>query len=217
MLYNKFIEKIYKIFDFDATKRRFFVTNIMIAMIGGVVMKVENELVVRASKGDREAFSELYYSCYQDLYKFALYTIGDAENASDVVADAFVDIWKGIGKLRDADSFSSWAFRILSVRCKVEISNMIKRRGEYNFDDLIETPQIGSENLEEDIAEGASLAAALSKLEAEERMVVILSVLHGYTNKEIAKMIGKPQGTVSSKLHRTYAKLREMLGGENNG
>ena len=180
-------------------------------------MKVNRELVIKASKGDKNAFSDLYHSCYKDLYKFALYTIGDAENASDVVSDTFVEIWKGIGKLRDADSFSSWAFRILSVRCKKEISNMIKRRGEYNFDDLIETPLMGSESMEEDIAEGASLAAALSKLEGEERMIIILSVLHGYTNKEIANMIGKPQGTVSSKLHRTYAKLREMLGGENNG
>ena len=179
-------------------------------------MKVDIDLVVKASKGDKDAFSDLYYSCYKDLYKFALYTIGDAENASDVVSDTFVDIWKGIGKLRDANSFASWAFRILGVRCKKEISNMIDRRGVYNFDDLIETPSVGSENIEEDISESASLASALSKLESDERMIIILSVLHGYTNKEIAEMIGKPQGTVSSKLHRTYAKLREMLGGENN-
>ena len=82
----------------------------MIAMIGGVVMKVDNELVIKASKGDKTAFSELYYSCYKDLYKFALYTLGDAEDAADVVSDTFVDIWKGIGKLRDEKSFSSWAF-----------------------------------------------------------------------------------------------------------
>ena len=44
-------------------------------------MKVDIDLVVKASKGDKDAFSDLYYSCYKDLYKFALYTIGDAENA----------------------------------------------------------------------------------------------------------------------------------------
>ena len=180
-------------------------------------MKVDIELVVKASKGDKDAFSDLYYSCYKDFYKFAIYTLGDAEDASDAVSDAFVEIWKGIGKIRDASSFSSWAFRILSTRCKLIISEKIKRRATYNIDDLIETPKEGSENIEEDKSEGASLSAALSKLEGEERMIVVLSVLHGYTNKEIAEMIGKPQGTVSSKLHRTYAKLREMLGGENDG
>ncbi len=180
-------------------------------------MKVNNELVVKASNGNKDAFSDLYYSCYKDLYKFALYTLGDADDAADVVSDTFVEIWKGIGKLRDKSSFASWAFRILSTKCKIEISERIKRRATYNFDDLIETPSMGSENIEEDISESASLASALSKLEGEERMIVVLSVLHGYTNKEIAEMIGRPQGTVSSKLHRTYAKLREMLGGENNG
>ena len=180
-------------------------------------MKVNNELVVRASKGDRDAFSDLYYSCYKDFYKFALYSIGNAEDAADAVSEAFVEIWRGIGKLRDPDSFCPWAFRILGVKCKKEISELIKRKVTYNFDDLIETPKEGSENIEEDIAESATLVSALSKLDADERMVVVLSVLHGYTNKEIAEMMGKPQGTVSSKLHRTYAKLREMLGGENNG
>lgn len=180
-------------------------------------MKVNNDLVVKASKGDKDAFSDLYYSCYKDLYKFALYTIGDADEAADVVSDTFVEIWKGIGNLRDPSSFGSWAFKILSVRCKKQLSEIIKRRGEYNFDDLIETPLEGSENIEEDISESVSLVSALSKLDGEERMIVLLSVLHGYTNREIAGMIGKPQGTVSSKLHRTYAKLREMLGGENDG
>ncbi len=180
-------------------------------------MKIENDLVVKASKGDKDAFSELYYSCYKDLYKFALYTLGDAEDAADAVSDTFVEIWKGIAKLRDPSSFSAWAFRILSTKCKKEIANIIKKRGTYNIDDLIEMPSDDAGNMEENIAEGASLAAALSKLDGEERMIIVLSVLHGYTNKEIAEMIGKPQGTVSSKLHRTYAKLREMLGGENDG
>ncbi|MBR5872818.1 MAG: RNA polymerase sigma factor [Oscillospiraceae bacterium] len=180
-------------------------------------MKVDKDLVIKASKGDKDAFSDLYYSCYKDLYKFALYTLGDQDEATDVVSDTFVELWKGIGKLRDPSSFAPWAFKILSTKCKIEISNMIKRREIYNIDDLIETPSSDSGNIDEDFIESASLSSALSKLDGEERMVVILSVLHGYTNREIAKMIGKPQGTVSSKIHRTYAKLREMLGGENNG
>ena len=179
-------------------------------------MKIENDLIVKASNGDKEAFSELYYSCYKDLYKFALYTLGNEEDAADVVSDTFVEIWKGIGKLRDSSSFNAWTFRILSTRCKKEIGNIIKKRATYNLDDLMETPSDEAGNIEDDIIESTNLASALSKIDGEERMILILSVLHGYTTKEIAQMIKKPHGTVSSKLHRTYAKLREMLGGEDN-
>lgn len=180
-------------------------------------MNVNIDLVAKASKGDAEAFSDLYYSCYQDLYKFALYTLGNSEDAADVVSDVFVDIWKSLPNLREPAAFGSWAFRILSLRCKHEIGNLIKKRNTYNIDDLIETPSEESISIEEDVAESASLASALSKISPEDRMIVILSVLHGYTNKEIGELLGRPQGTISSKLHRTYSKLRELLGGESNG
>lgn len=178
-------------------------------------MKVDMNLVTKASSGDRDAFGELYNSCYKDLYKFALYTLGNADDAADVVSDTFVDIWRGLPKLREPEAFSSWVFRILSIHCKREIGTLIKKRNTFDIDDLIETPSDGS-SVEEDISEFAALAYAMAQLEPDERMIVVLSVLHGYTNREIADMMGKPQGTISSKLHRTYAKLREMLGGESN-
>lgn len=174
-------------------------------------MKVDTKLVIRAREGDREAFSEIYYACYKDMYNFAFYTFGNPEDAADVVSDTFVEILKGIGKLRAAESFAPWAFKILSGRCKKEISARIKRRGELPFEDFSEMPSIGSENLEGDIAEKATLAKALSELEPEERIILILSALYGYTHREIAKILGIPRGTVSSKLHRIYAKLRRRL------
>ena len=174
-------------------------------------MKVDTKLVIRAREGDREAFSEIYYACYKDMYNFAFYTFGNPEDAADVVSDTFVEILKGIGKLRAAESFAPWAFKILSGRCKKEISARIKRRGELPFEDFSEMPSIGSENFEGDIAEKATLAKALSELEPEERIILILSALYGYTHREIAKILGIPRGTVSSKLHRIYAKLRRRL------
>jgi len=49
------------------------------------------------------------------------------------------------------------------------------------------------------------------RLTAEERQILLLSVLQGYTMREIAQILDLPQGTVSSKLHRTLKKLRAML------
>ncbi len=180
-------------------------------MAGDMIMKVDTELVIKATKGDKIAFSDLYYSCYNDLYKFAFYTLGNADDAVDVVSDAFVEIWKGIGKLRNPGSFAPWAFKILNIQCGKVISEKVKRKQESDIDEFTEVSFGDSKKLEEDIAEAAALSAALCSLGAEERMIVILSVLYGYTYREIGEMIGKPAGTVGSKLHRTYAKLRRQL------
>lgn len=177
-------------------------------------MKVDNELVVRASRGEKDAFTDLYNLCYKDLYKYALYILGNTEDAADAVSDTFLESWRGISKLREPEAFPSWIFRILSLRCKRGIKVLIDRRNTFNIDDLIETPEENSDGIEETVSESTALAEALAKLTPEERMIIILSVLHGYTNKEIAEILEKPQGTIGSKLSRTYAKLREMLGGE---
>ena len=177
-------------------------------------MKIEKDLVLKVMNGDKTAFSEIYYSCYKDFYKFAFYTIGDAEEAEDVVSDTFLEIWRGIGRLRKPEAFSSWAFKILSIRCKNAISNIIKSRGEYSYEDFIESPIFEIYDTDETFYNNADLAAALLKLEPDERMIVVLSVLYGYTRKEISEMIGKPRGTVGSKFYRALRKLRKQMGGQ---
>ena len=57
----------------------------------------------------------------------------------------------------------------------------------------------------------AELSEALGTLSPEERQIVLLSVLEGYTMREIASMLEMPQGTVSSKLSRSLKKLRLQL------
>lgn len=176
-------------------------------------MKVDTQEIRLAKSGDRQAFGRLYEAVALDLYKVALYTLGNREDAEDAVSETFVEAYKGIGGLREAESFRPWIFRILSVRCKRKIGGYIKEKGNIDLEDYIESP-------EDDTAGGsrrAELLEALGRLTPEERELVALSVLHGYTMREIAETKELPQGTVSSKLHRTFAKLRTMLGDREGG
>ena len=63
------------------------------------------------------------------------------------------------------------------------------------------------------MCERTDLLHALGQLAAEEKQIVILSVIEGYTAKEIAAIVGSPQGTVSSKLFRAFKKMRKHLEG----
>lgn len=168
-------------------------------------MTINIEDVKLAKDGDRDAFGRLYESVALDLYRVALYTLNSTEDAEDVVSETFIEAFKGLSNLRDADSFRPWIFRILSIRCKRKIGSYVKEKGNIDLDDYIDEGVDGGEHNRSEVSE------AMAKLTGEEREMVVLSVLHGYTMKEIAQIKSLPQGTVSSKLHRTLKKLRTML------
>ena len=76
-------------------------------------MEQENLLVKQAQQGDVHAFAQLYECCYRDLYRFALYNLGQEEDARDVVSDTVLAAFEGIGRLRSAEAFRGWIFQIL--------------------------------------------------------------------------------------------------------
>ncbi len=168
-------------------------------------MLLSRETIAKAKSGDQQAFGQLYESVALELYRVALYTLGNPQDAEDAVSETFLEAWKGIGGLREEESFRPWIFRILSVRCKRKIGRYVKERGNIDLEDYVESGE------EDQSARRAEVLEALNRLTAEEREIVVLSVLEGYTMREIAQIKEMPQGTVSSKLHRTLKKLRQML------
>lgn len=169
-----------------------------------------SEQVVLAQSGDRAAFGALYEAVSTELYRMALYTLGNPQDAEDAVAETFMEAWRGIAGLRDPEAFRGWIFRILSFRCKRKIGQYILHRKEIDLDSYYETAE---EAAPETGTLRAELVNALEHLSAEEREIVLLSVLEGYTQREIAEMLQLPQGTVSSKLHRSLKKLRHDMEG----
>lgn len=76
------------------------------------------ELVQQAKQGDADAFACLYQEVYEDLYRFAVYTLKDPVDAQDAVSEAVTDAFASVRKLRRADAFKGWIFQILSVKCR---------------------------------------------------------------------------------------------------
>ncbi|MEG1965116.1 MAG: sigma-70 family RNA polymerase sigma factor [Oscillospiraceae bacterium] len=173
-------------------------------------MKISANIVLLAKNGDKEAFASLYDSVSADLYRLALYNLGNPHDAEDIVSETFIEAYKGIKGLRDENSFKPWIMKILYTRCKRKITQYIKDRPNSDIDDELD---LVDENfsVEDEITEQTTLKSAIDKLAIDERNILLLSSLHGYTTKEISNMMDLPHGTVSSKLHRTYAKMRNML------
>jgi RNA polymerase sigma-70 factor (ECF subfamily) len=90
----------------------------------------ESELIQAAQHGDREAFDELVRRTYVDLFTLAVRLTGNEEDARDVVQDAYLRAWKGIGKFRGDAQLSTWLYRITANCASTHLSRRRRTRTE---------------------------------------------------------------------------------------
>lgn len=163
--------------------------------------------VLLAKNGDSTSFCKLYELYYKDMYRFAYYTLGNQQDAEDVISETVLDAFKGIRNLRKPEKFKTWIFQILSTKCKRQISVYISNR-EHLKDDTSDT-----EFIQEDLpyAEHLDVRKAFSKLNETEKMIVSLMVFAGYNSRETAKILNTREGTVRSAKSRALTKMSQYL------
>ena len=154
----------------------------------------------------KDEFIELYTAVYKDLYRYALYVLGNREDAEDAVGEAVVDAYAEFGKLRDKGAFKGWIFKILSAKCKRKLKGYVNRTVE--FDDL---PDAVMSKEDDDVAGRVDLQNAFARLDDRERQVIAMSVLAGYDGETIAKLMKMNHNTVRTVKSRALEKLRKLL------
>lgn len=169
---------------------------------------IDTAIVQSAKQGDRESFAQIYEHYAPELYKTALFTLGNEDDAQDAVSETFLEAYKGIHNLRDETSLRRWMLTILSARCKRRIATYITERKNADIDDMLDLPAPQSSQPDTD---RISARQALDTLAPDERQIVVLSAVMGYKTREIAEMLDLPHGTVSSKLYRALRKMRAVL------
>ena len=165
------------------------------------------ELVERASRGDREAFTSLAASHVDRCYAVAYRILRDPHRAQDATQQALLGAWRDLPTLRDVERFDAWLHRLVVNACYVEARS--ERRWVAKVRVLRAEPETG------DIARGVAardeLEAAFRQLSPEHRAVVVLHHHLGYQLTEIAETLGIPAGTARSRLHHAVKQLRAAL------
>jgi len=163
--------------------------------------------VLLARNGDSASFCKLYELYYKDMYRFAYYTLGNPQDAEDVISETVLDAFKGIKKLKKPEKFKAWIFQILATKCKrqiaVYVSNREHLKEEADTADMIQEDQPYAERLD--------VRKAFSKLNETEKMIVSLMVFAGYNSRETAKMLKSPEGTIRSIKSRALTKMSQYL------
>ncbi len=164
--------------------------------------------VTKAKSGDQEALSLLFNEYYNDIYYFALKTVKDAELASDITQEAFVDIIKHIDSLKEPVAFVSWAKQITYHQCtryfKKQKDVIVDEDEDGNtvFDDLKEENAefIPDEALDRDDFK-QTILSIIDTLSPEQRSAVMMYYFDEMSVAEIAEVQGVSEGTVKSRLN----------------
>ena len=176
---------------------------------------MEGYLVAAAQAGDREALGRLVRLRGPRLMAHAARLLGDIEGARDVVQDAWVEIFRGIGGLREARAFLPWALRIVSRRVARAISRRQRDRRlaqDFVYETAGETPEAGPS-----ASDAVAVRRAIGVLPREQGATVALFYLEELSVAEVAVAMDVPVGTVKTRLMHARKKLRAMLEGEKNG
>lgn len=169
----------------------------------------ERLLVKRAKRGDTAAFATLYGTIYKKLYQFALYTLGNAHDAEDVVSAAVTEAFEGIRSLRKEEAFSAWMYRIVANKCKQKMREYYRSGEELTEENGGWDGAVWGDTREEYL----EVRRAFGKLGEEERMIVGMHVFCGYKTREIAQILEMNENTVRSKEHRALQSMEKMLKG----
>lgn len=178
--------------------------------------------VSRLQANEDAAYDELVRIYSASIYHVAYRMLGDSADASDVVQDIFLKVFRNIGGFKGEAALKTWIFKIAFS----EILNRLrwwKRRHRFSTMSLDEqsngapagdyvadcgpTPEEILQSKEREKA----IQQALSRLSHEHRSIVVLRDIEGFSYNEIADVLGISMGTVKSRLARARADLKKSL------
>jgi RNA polymerase sigma-70 factor (ECF subfamily) len=159
--------------------------------------------------GDRDAFNDLVRVEIGRLYGLAHLILRDSDRATDATQEALVAAWRDLSALRDPDRFGAWLTRVLVRACRRE-ARAARRRWIIEVGDAFVPERRATDDLPA-ILDRDELDRAFARLAVEQRAIVVLHHLEGYSLPAIADLLAIPVGTVKSRLHRSLQIMRAGL------
>jgi len=177
-------------------------------------MSAENEenldkiLLFEAGHGDAEAFGEIFDKYNKKVYRFIYFRVSSQELAEDLASQTFLKVWEHLsagGKIKQLTSYLYQTARNLVVDY-------------YRQREKEELPLIYSEEMAAEIKvdpeaeiSKETLEKLLNSLSGEQREIIILKYLEGFSIKEIAEIVEKSSGHVRVIIHRAIKELRKFI------
>jgi RNA polymerase sigma-70 factor (ECF subfamily) len=151
-----------------------------------------------------EALEQLLNGYEQKVYRMALAILRDHGRAQDVTQDVFVKLWRALPSYDGRAAVSTWLYTIARNTCLSAVRHESYRR----TTDLVSVEEPRTPCV---AAMDVALRESLARLPEPQRVIITLFYFEDRNVAEVAAMMGLPEGTVKSHLHRARRALGEML------
>lgn len=168
---------------------------------------IDELLVMLAVEGNREALDRLARKWGPRHHAHARRLLSGSEYATDAVQDAWVNISRSLGRLKEPANFPAWSYSIVTSRC---YDIMRKPYWNKEIDYSVEHEQ----TTEQDSDIDGDLRKGLSKLPPDQRAAIALFYRDGLSVAEIAIALNTPAGTIKTRLFHARNKLRQHFEGD---
>lgn len=170
-----------------------------------------------------QAFNTLVRKYEDRAYKYAYRLVRSQDEASDIVADAFVRVHAALHNFRGQSAFGTWLYRIVT-NCFLDARKRERRHqhqsldvsnpsGEGELERQIEDTADGPAELAVKSAREEAVQGALGEMPEFQRAMLVMYHVEGLSYEEIAEALDLPLGTVKSRLNRARVALRDQLSG----
>lgn len=168
---------------------------------------IYDELIIRIANGEEEAFTELYYETYKQLYAFVLSMTANVHDADDIVQETYIKVKSAAHLYKSQGKALSWMFKIAQNQTRM----MWRKTKDITFaelDSINEKITLGEIGKVED---REMLQNAFQILSEQEIKIVTLHLVSGFKHREISDLLELPLATVLSKYRRGLKKMKKYL------
>jgi RNA polymerase sigma factor (sigma-70 family) len=171
----------------------------------------DEELLEAIAAGDDDALAALYDRFGRTAYGLAFRILRDRALAEDAVQEAFLTLWRSADAYRrERAKPATWILTLVHRRAV----DLVRREDRRAAEPLDAAPVATGSGVAEEVelrGRRAAVQAALAQLPGDQREALELAYYGGYTQSELADLLGLPLGTVKSRMFAGLGRLRELL------
>jgi len=182
----------------------------------------DGELAALALAGRQEAYGQLLNRHRAAVFRITRHYSGDADAAIDLTQQSFIAAFAALDRYDPSQNFAHWIVRIAINRCH-DWARRRKVRQFFSFAKPIDAaydlcdPAPSPEAQAADRQELRHAMAAIARLPARLKEVLVLRAIEGLSQREVAQVLGVSEKAVETRLYRAREKLADLMRGERGG